>query len=54
MRELVKGFLTEVMVQDIVFPGGERKQGKVEEVKQGSGAKGEFEQKQQCQPGADP
>lgn len=50
----MKDFLKEMMFQNIVFPSGERKQGKVKEVKQVSRAKREFEQKLQCQPGQDP
>lgn len=50
----IKGFLKEAIFQNTVFPGGERKQDKVEEVRQASMAKEKFEQKLQCQLGIDP
>lgn len=50
----IKGFLKEVIFQNTVFPGDERKQDKVEEVRQVSMAKEKFEQKLQCQSGIDP
>lgn len=53
-EESIKGFLKEVIFQNTVFPGGERKQGKVEEVRQVSMAKEKFEQKLHCQSGIDP
>jgi hypothetical protein len=43
------------MFNNTVFPGGERKQGKVEEVKQAQqGQRRQFKQSLQCQAGLDP
>lgn len=47
-EESIKGFLKEEIFQNTVFPGGERKQDKVEEARQVSTAKEKFEQKLQC------